>query len=330
MENFKQTTDSNEVNKISKEIDEFIKKKYEAKEVILELKENDNSISMDNKFEKQELRKIKDQENINNTKEEINKSFEKRKGYSFSFKPENIWNKKDEEYIESPINKITNIFKRFSKKEIEERKIQKNNENDFLNDNKKYKKISFDYNPGDGVLGRTGNYVGIIANNFRNCSSLVFQGKNGISVIHISPEALNHYSDFNLKDSNVYGHISSALREIINNNLSDKKTVGDSELNQNEIQELQKLFDSGEIKATMIHGEDKVSLELPLNFATTANSKKLPFFKTESYYVGGKSLGSEFSVYANPENIYVIGENNRIMKKGVDFPQTMIDFKERT
>jgi len=116
---------------------------------------------------------------------------------------------------------------------------------------------------------------------------------------------------------------------MINNNLSNKKTASESELSQNEIQELQKLFDSGLIKTSMIHGEAKVSLELPLTFATRANLEKLPFFKTDDYYVGGKSLGTEFSVYANPESIYVIGKNNKIMKKGVDFPPIMIDFKER-
>jgi hypothetical protein len=322
MKSFEQNIGNQEVDKIERK-------------VLVETNENvekDNIISIDcinNKPGEKELTRSDNQDNINLTKEKINQSFEKRKRYSFLFKPEDVWNEKDEEYTKNPINKITDIFKRFSKKEKEKRKIQKNNENDFINDNKKYQKISFNYKPGDGVLGMVGNNVGILANNFRDCSSLVFQGRRGVSIIHISPEALNQYSDFNLRDSNIYGHISSALKEIINNNLSNKKTMGDFELNPDEIQELQKLFDSGDIKATMIHSENKLSLELPINLATMGNSKKLPFFKTESYYVGGKSLGTEFSVYVNPENIYVIGENNRIMKKGVDFPKTIIDFKER-
>jgi len=323
MESFEKNTDNQEVDEIERKVI------FETKEKI----EKDNIISTDsindNKYEKQKLRELENQDHINSTKEEINKSIEKRKGYSFSFKSEHVWNEKDEEYTKNPIDRITNIFKRFSKKETTQRKIQKSNENDFTNDNKKYQRISFNYNPGDGVLGMTGNHIGILANNFRNCSSLIFQGEKNISVIHISPEVLNHYSDFNFKDSNIYGHISSALREIINNNLSSKKTIGDSELSQNEIQELQKLFDSGLIRASMIHGEIKASLELPITLATSANIKKLPFFKTDDYYVGDKSLGTEFSVYANPENIYVVGENNRIMKKGVNFPPTIIDFKER-
>lgn len=320
---FEQAIDNNEVDIERKDIAGINKNIEKHKGILI------NNINND-KSKEQELRELEDQNNINNIKEEINKSIEKRKGYSFSFKSEHVWNEKDKEYTKNPMDRITNIFKRFSKKETTQRKIQKSNENDFANDNKKYQRISFNYNPGDGVLGMTGNHIGILANNFRNCSSLIFQGEKNISVIHISPEVLNHYSDFNLKDSNIYGHISSALREIINNNLSSKKTIGDSELNQNEIQELQKLFDSGLIRASMIHGEIKASLELPITLATSANIKKLPFFKTDDYYVGDKSLGTEFSVYANPENIYVVGENNRIMKKGVDFPETMIDFKERS
>jgi hypothetical protein len=287
--------------------------------------------SDDDKIKIREERKIKEDNKIQEIKSSLDQIMKKKPGYSFSFKPESVWNPKDEDYNFDPISKITNYFKRFSKEEIEKRTIQKNNEKSLTLDIKKYGNRTFDYTPGDGVIGVTGKGVGVLAKGFRNCSALVFQKGDGVSVLHISPESLNHHSDYSLKDTNVYSHISSALNEILENQKekSSKETKGDLILGENEINELQKLFDAGEIKATMIHGEGKISLELPLNFATRADALKLPYFKTDSHYVGGQKLGTGFSVYANPESIYVIGENNNVIKSGVNLPPTMIDFKEK-
>jgi hypothetical protein len=299
---------------------------------IVEISDFVNNEKLDeDKIKRKEERKIEDNKNILETKNSLDQIMKKKSGYSFAFKPESVWNPKDEDYNFDPISKIKNYFKIFSKEEIEKRKIQKNNEKSLSEDFKKYGIKNFDYSPGDGVIGMIGKGTGVLANGFRNCSALVFQKGDNVSILHISPESLNHYSEYSLRDTNVYAHISSSLKEILENERvkSSKKTNRGLILGENEINELQKLFDSGDIKATMIHGEDKMSLELPLGFATGANALKLPYFKTDSHYVGGQRLGKGFSVYANPENIYVIGENNNILKNGVNFPATIIDYKKK-
>ena len=257
---------------------------------------------------------------------------EERKGWKINFKPRNEWREEKEITTDHPIDKLKQLFKSFSKEEREKTNINKENIEQLQEDRGKFPEVEFDYKTGIGVEGRVGGEVGILAKGFYECSGLVFQSKDKVAVIHISPSTIRGTSSGGeiVTDQNIYGHIGSALKDFAFDSKDVRKTRGDIELSKDEIQKLQEMIDKGELKTTMLAGEDQfvpgtVAIELS---GQTAKGHNLPFIRPDVHYVGNLTSGKGYSIYANPNNLYFIGSNGAVLKNGKNFPPMMYGYNE--
>lgn len=109
-----------------------------------------------------------------------------------------------------------------------------------------------------------------------------------------------------------------------------RKTENNTDLSKEEIAKLQKMIDSGDLKSTMLSGEDNlVPHEIAHHLGESAKFENLPFMKTDIHYVGAMGGESGYAIYANPEDMYYIGSNGKVMKKGENLPPVMYEYKEK-
>ena len=327
MENFKIPAEQNvkqekkPPEKIETEKTDLTKAKTE--DINEEQKKNDRKKT--EMSEKKEIEAIRKSIGISENKDN------KKNGWRAILRPRENWREERKIDTDHPLDRLKRLVKSFSKSEREKNKINENNIASLKRDRNKFPEYEMDYKHGTGVEGMVGGKVGILAKGFFECSSLVFQTPDRVSVLHISPNTIIDTSGGGeiVQNRDIYGHIRSALKGLIAEHDTVEKTAGGNiNLSQEEIKKLQKMIDSGELQTTMLAGEDKVVPVVPMELASGASNNNLPSIKTESHYFGGTGGEGGYAVYATPENIYFIGSNNRIMKKGVDFPSTMFDYKE--
>lgn len=198
----------------------------------------------------------------------------------------------------------------------------------FEQDVKKYQRINFNYEAGAGVEGWTTHGKSILANGFFDCSALTFQKDDFVSVLHLSPNINRDPSEGGelVQDYDYTAHIASALRGILGEEATRKTSSGDK-LSEKEIRVIQELIDSNQIRLTMLMGEHQHAPEI-LARISSGLDPALPTIKPEVYSVEGLGGESGYSVYIDPKSLYVIGGNNRIIKKGVNFPDQMYDYQK--
>ncbi len=290
--------------------------------VVLDLDENKNK---EKETDQQKITKIRD---ALITKPES-------KGWRVKRGSEKEWKQTSETTTESPFDRFNVWLKSFSKEKRQEKKLQKILQGELETNRRKYLREShFLYVPGTGVEGRIGSEVGILAKGFGECSGLVFQSRDKVAVIHISPNVFRDPTNGGeiVEDTDIWGHISSALKNFIDSEKESdiRKTENKVELTKDEIARLQKIIDSGTFKSIMFSGEDNyVPHEIANNLGAHANLVGLPFIKTDIHYVGASGIGGGYAVYANPENIYCVGANGKILKDGTNLPETMYSYEER-
>jgi hypothetical protein len=267
--------------------------------------------------------------------EEITASLEKEIRESSQWravrKPREEWYEEKEAATDDPLNSLLKWAKSFSRAERENRKINEECKRDYYADSDKYPETVFDYKQGSGVEGRVARKTAIRAQGFYECSGLVFQTKEGVSVVHISPNILKgtFAGGERVRDENIDGHIKSALKTLLDGKESVETTNGSTELTSQEIEALQKMADSGELKSTLFSGEEQfVPHEIACNLGQDARFHKLPSVKTDIHYVSNRT-GKGYIVYASPNKIYCIGSNNVVMEQGKNFPPTMYDFEKK-
>lgn len=283
---------------------------------------------------------IKNETTVNDTneglakvREELGLNYEQeklpRKKWRAIRKPRNEYRQEREITTDSPFDRVGAWIKSFSKEEKNKKSNNLKVQEQFKVDRREYSEVEFDYRKGSGVEGWTSHEKGILAKGFYECSGLVIQTPDSVSIIHISPNIINDTSSGGeiVKDYDYLGHIRSALKEIIEKTVDAKKTGGDKELSKEEIQHLQKMIDSGELKTTMLLGEDNIAPIIPIELASGRNLD-MPIIKTQAYYVGGLGGGGGHAIYANPKELYFIGADDTVMKKGSNFPPEMFSYEE--
>jgi len=251
-----------------------------------------------------------------------------RRGWRVNLKPRAEWRKEKELETDHPLDRLKRLVKSFSKEEREKAEINKKNVESLNQDRSKYPEAGFTYKQGTGVEGMVGGEVGILAKGFFECSGLVIQTPDSVSVIHISPNTMNSPESGGeiVSDADYSGHIRSAFKKIVNNSPDNvEKTEGGTKLTEEELSKLQDMIDAGELKSTMLIGEDKFTPIVPMNLAD--QGLNLPYIKTDAYYVGATGGDQGYAIYATPEDVYFIGSNNEVMKKGVNFPPEMFEYK---
>jgi hypothetical protein len=258
---------------------------------------------------------------------------EKSNRLVFKKKPDEEWKQEHRITTDHPFDRFVDWLKSFSKAGREAKKLNDKLQEEFQHDRIKKKELNFDYAPGAGVEGRVGYEAGILAKGFGECSGLVFQVPDRVAVVHISPNIFRDTFEGGelVRDCDFLGHIRFALKELLieNENKFAKKTKRDTSLTKEEVAEIQKMIDSGTLKATMLSGEDEyVPDQIVRVLGNLAGSHGLPSIKTDIHYVGAMGGGGGYAIYASPEEMYFIGANGEIMKKGVNFPPTMYECKE--
>jgi hypothetical protein len=214
---------------------------------------------------------------------------------------------------------------------IEGKKDQSGDESvvsQFERDVNKYHRINFNYQVGAGVEGWTTHEKSILANGFFDCSALTFQKDNFVSALHLSPNLIRDPFEGGelVQDYDYKSHIASALRGILSGGDTRKTSSGDK-LSEKEIRILQELLDSNKIKVTMLMGEQQCAFDI-LTKISSGLDPVLPTIKPEVYSVEGFGGKAGYSVYVDPENLYVIGGNNKVIKKGANFPDQMYDYQK--
>lgn len=232
------------------------------------------------------------------------------------------------------MDRLGDWLKSFSKTEREARRLNERLQKEFKEDRTKYPEIEFDYKKGSGVEGMVGNKIGIPAKGFGECSGLVFQTSDKVAIVHISPNVFRDAFEGGelVRDRDVWGHIRSALKELLSGRegKSVKKTRSNIDLNKEEIAELQKMIDSGKLKSTMLSGEDSlVPHEIAIELGKLAKFNNLPFMKTEIHYVGSIGGRGGYAIHSNSEDMYYIGSNGKVMKRGKNLPPVMYEYKEK-
>ncbi|MCX6717477.1 MAG: hypothetical protein NTU76_02275 [Candidatus Taylorbacteria bacterium] len=230
---------------------------------------------------------------------------------------------------DSPFDRFGAWIKSFSKVEREKRGDNLKVQEQFREDRAKLPEVEFDYKKGSGVEGRVSHNSAILAKGFYECSGLIMQTPDSVSIIHISPNVINDPESGGeiVRDSDYLGHIVSALKKLTNKTIGAEKTIGGEGLSVEEIRHLQKMIDSGELKTTMLLGEEDFVPTIPMQLASGQNLS-LPTIKPDAYYVGGLGGGGGYAIYASPKELYFIGADDTVMKKGVNFPPEMFEYKE--
>lgn len=259
-------------------------------------------------------------------------------------KPCEAWKIPMEISVDSPLQKLKKIKKSFFVSKAAAIKNQENRElaieMNHLRD--KNIEIAFNYEKGSGIDGRVaiggedeegkeGLGFGIMAIGFRDCTSLVIQSGVGVSMLHISPNTIRTPDEggTEVKDQDIYGHMADGLRKLLQNKRGPEKTTGGVILTPEEIQQLQNMIDSGEIKITMLAGEENFVPSVAVELAERANAHALPFVNIPVHYVGNLGGGGGYRIYATTDEIYCIGSNNLVMKKGKNLPPEMFEYKKR-
>lgn len=275
-----------------------------------------------------------DQQRLMEVRESLGLETEKSNGWEVIRRPIEQWKQEQQITTDSPIEKFRDWLKSFSKSERESRRSNEKLQNDFRNDRAKYPETGFDYKKGIGVEGMVGNKVGILAKGFGECSGLVFQTPDKVAVVHISPNVFKDVFEGGerVQDKDVWGHIKSALKELLieEEKATARKTDNNTDLSEEQIAKLQKMVNSGDLKSTMLSGEDiLVPHGIVTELGKLAKFRGLPFMKPEIHYVGAMGGGDGYAIYANPEDMYFIGSNNKVMKKGDNLPPTMYEYQEK-
>jgi hypothetical protein len=253
----------------------------------------------------------------------------KRKSWRAVLKPREEYRKERETTTDSPFDRFGAWIKSFSKEDREKRRDNLKVQEQFKKDREALPEVGFDYKKGSGVEGYISHKGAILAKGFYECSGLVMQTPDSVSVIHISPNAINEPESGGeiVRDRDYLGHITSALKGLINKDSNTERTGRDKRLSAEEIRQLQKMIDDGELKTTILAGEDSfvpvVSTEL-----SSGRNLFLPVIKPETYYVGGLGGGGGYAIYASAKELYFIGADDTVMKNGVNFPPEMFEYKE--
>ncbi|MDD4804047.1 MAG: hypothetical protein PHN69_02640 [Candidatus Pacebacteria bacterium] len=286
------------------------------------------------KNKENEIRQEQDQQRLNEVRE-ILSSETKNNGWRVERRPREEWDQKTEISTDHPLDRLGGWLKSFSKSERMAKKENERLQEDFIEDKAKYPPKGFVYKPGSGVEGMVGDKVGILATGFGECSGLVFQTPDKVSVVHISPNVFRGPADGGeiVKDTDIWGHIGFALKDFLvddNEDKDTKKTEGETLLTKEEVLKLQRIIDSGTLKSTMFSGEDNfVPHEIASTLGGFAKALDLPFIKTDIHYVGAFGGGGGYAIYASPEVLYCIGANGKILKKDKNLPPPMYSYKER-
>ena len=256
-------------------------------------------------------------------------------------RPRSEWQQKQEskDYSDSPIDQMARWLRSFSSKAKEAKRVNDALLKELQDDRAKYPETKFVYTKGHGVEGRVSKKNGILATGFYECSGLVFQTSDTVAVVHISPNALKDPSEGGerVKDRDVWGNVRSVMKGLVREEGATED--GDNtDLSDSEMTKLQEMADSGELRATLLAGEDNL---VPHEVATVlgyhAKFRNLPYIKTDVHYVG-ESTGNDVgysgsvkgnSIYANPESLYFIGSNGQVLKKGTNLPPLMYEYKDR-
>lgn len=273
-----------------------------------------------------------DQENLAAVRKSLRPE-SRNKGWQVIRRPEDQWKQKQKIVSDSPFDRLKSWLGSFLPTEREAKEKNEKLEREFTEDSVKYQLRSFDYHKGSGVEGMVGNKAGILAKGFAECSGLVFQAPDRAAIVHISPNAFRDPSEGGeiVRDRDVWGHVSSALKEFLNkqDEAGASRTGKGVSLTQEEVSKLQAMIDSGELRSTMFSGEDRfVPHEMAVMMGGLARFNNLPFLKVDIHYVGGIG-GGGYSVYANPEDLYYVGLNGKIMKKGDNLPPVMYEYQEK-
>lgn len=284
-------------------------------------------------IDKSELER-NDQQKLAEIRGTLKSEMEKNNGWEVIRRPREQWKQEHEITTDSPFDRFRGWLKSFSKTEREAKRINEELQKEFKEDRTKYPENGFDYKKGIGVEGMAGNKVGILAKGFGECSGLVFQTPDKVAVVHISPNVFRDAFEGGeiVRDKDVRGHIRSALKKLLSKEQKEtaEKTINNTDLSKEEIAELQKMIDSGDLKSTMLSGEDSlVPHEIVTELGKLAKFNNLPFVKTEIHYVGAVGGGGGYAIYANPEDMYYLGSNGKVMKKGKNLPLVMYEYKEK-
>lgn len=302
-------TPEQSLNKVTEEQDQEPKKSLE--EIVVE-------------------QKTKDQEKIKEVRDSLERQT-KRDRWQAIRKPKDEWYEEKEITTDNPFDLIGKWFKSFNKIEREKKKENEECQKEFSVNRRKHPEVDFDYKKGSGVEGRVVKNQAILAKGFHECSGLVFQTKDSVSVVHISPNVIRgtFAGGEIVHDKNIDGHIKSALKELLGQDRDIKATNKETQLTPQEIEILQKMADSGQLRSTMLSGEDQyVPDTIAIDLGQNARFHGLPSIKTDIHYIGNQCEG-EYAIHASPENLYFIGVNNKVLKKGKNFPPTMYEFKEK-
>jgi hypothetical protein len=250
----------------------------------------------------------------------IDKKEDKKNVPKTFLRPRDEWARGGETSLQSnPLSLASKFLKLFAKKDGLSEQLRA--------DRGKYREVLFDYKIGSGVEGWEAANSGILAKGFRDCSGLVFQTKDAVSIIHISPNVIRDPSDGGdlIEDVDLYGHIRSALKMLLADGQTRSRTSGETVLSGEEVQKIQEMIDSGDLKSTMLAGEEKfVPSIIPI--IADGPTIGLPSIKTSVHYVGDLAGAGGYAVYVNPENLYFIGANNKVLKAGVNLPPAMFEF----
>lgn len=268
--------------------------------------------------------------------ETLKSGMEGNNGWKVVSRPVEQWYKKHEVTTDHPFGRFKGWLKSFSRPERKAKKINEELWTEFKDDRSKYPESNLEYKPGTGLQGITVSKRAILATGFKECSGLVFQTSDEVAVVHISPNVFRDISmgdvGEDVRDYNVWGHIRFALKEMLSKGQNEHpKATKNTDLSKDEIAELQKMINSGDLKLTMLSGEhDVVPYNIALMSGELAKLNKLPYMKTEIHYVGAMGGVGGYAIYASPEGMYYIGSNGKIMKQGVNLPPTMYEYKEKS
>lgn len=264
--------------------------------------------------------------------EESFKSQEDSRSWKVIFKSRESWALPNAIINDNPFDELKRFFKSFTREQKDKRKLNDKLGHELALDREMFHEISFDYPYGSAIKGQVGNHVGILAKGFHDCSGLVFQGRDHVAILHISPNTIRDASEGGniVETSDIYGHIGSALKGMLDIDFGQHaETQNGIKLSKEEIEKLQSSINSGEIKVTMLSGEDNLVPSVAVNLAERANLNGLPFMKVDVHYVGNLGDGAGFAIHASPDSLYFIGSNNLLLKKGENLPPTMFDYEKK-
>lgn len=188
----------------------------------------------------------------------------------------------------------------------------------FNRSRRNFPQILSTYKIETGIAGMVGGTIGILNKISYDCSTLVIQTKTGVSVINIPPNSTDLFNDsFGIGTKiDLFDHVRSALKGLVIHSSNLQKTGGDLKLTAEEIKKLQGMSNAGLLKITMITGKDQTTSSRALYELTTrARMHGLPAINPNVRDVGGLTSGDTgYSVYANPDSLYVLDSNNNVLK----------------